>query len=191
MTYFKQKRVRPDFRGTCFLLPLLPARFCPWGSTAMTVIQTAAHDRIGRDGTGGREAQSRWSGPELAEETKSDPAGASGAPRGDVDLEKYLLVRAGRGGGQVTAQNQGAVGGGAGGGSAPARTRRTNDTAKSTGTGQITATARTRPGTQGGGDTGCFFKNRANRGLHQSRQEPGCLKVIHRTTRRVRLPCSI
>lgn len=77
-------------------------------------------------------------------------------------------------------------------GSVPARTRRTSDIAKSTGTtGQIRAMARTRPGTQGGGDTGCFFKNRANRGLHQSRQEPGCLKVIHRTTRRVRLPRSI
>lgn len=85
MIYFKQKRVRPDFRGAYFVLPLLPARFCPWGSATMTVTQTAAHDRIGRDGTGGRETQSRWSGPGLAEETKSDPAGASGTLREDVD----------------------------------------------------------------------------------------------------------
>lgn len=53
------------------------------------------------------------------------------------------------------------------------------------------STARTRPGTRGGRDTGRFFKIRANRGLHLSRRESGHLKVIHHAICGVRLPSNI
>lgn len=159
MIHFQQKWVHPELSG-CLLPPPPPSRpILRW---------VLDHEQLPRPRWTRREAAKPSGGPGAGgwrpnsprKRGQTDKAGASGARRGHTrDGGKHPRAPAGEAAAGPRPRNKATAGaGGAEEGRAPARTRTRSNITKSTGAGQITATACTRPGTQGGADTAVSVK---------------------------------
>lgn len=199
LIYFRQKWVCPEFLG-CLPPPLhrgrqwLPAQYCHQSSVARTTSQWLRPYVME-----GHKAQRRIPG---AGRRRPSSQGKQGQPRscrgasGTLRTQGcgQLFLSAGvKGSCQVTTTEQSPLQTRepCRGGELPSRTQRTNNVAKSTGTGQILVTAGTGPGTKRAEAIRAISLEKEQTNLYQSRQAQSCLKVVQHTAYGVRVPSAL